>query len=70
MSNLEKGKYLQAQVDFNDVLLRGTGSELGDDAQYFLGEAYYQNNEYLDAITEFEKLTRRMGFSEYVEKAR
>ena len=39
MSNLEKGKYLQAQVDFNDVLLRGTGSELGDDAQYFPGRS-------------------------------
>ena len=68
--NLEKGKFLQAQLDFNNVLIRGTGSDFGDDAQYFLGESYYRNKEYLEAITEFEKLTRRMGFSEYVEKAR
>ena len=29
-----------------------------------------RNEEYLNAITEFDKLTRRMGFSEYVEEAR
>jgi outer membrane protein assembly factor BamD len=70
MKNLEKQKYLQAQLDFNNVLIRGTGSDYGDDAQFFLGESYYRNEEYLNAITEFEKLTRRMGFSEYVEEAR
>jgi len=70
LDNLEKEKYLQAQLDFNNVLIRGTGSDFGDDAQYYLGESYYRNEEYLNAITEFEKLTRRMGFSEYVEDAR
>ncbi|MFL3009206.1 MAG: outer membrane protein assembly factor BamD [Candidatus Neomarinimicrobiota bacterium] len=70
MENLEKEKYLQAQLDFNNVLIRGTGSDYGDDAQFYLGESYYRNEEYLSAITEFEKLTRRMGFSEYVEEAR
>ena len=70
LDNLEKEKYMQAQLDFNNVLIRGTGSDLGDDAQYYLGESYYRNEEYLNAITEFEKLTRRMGFSEYVEEAR
>ena len=70
MENLENEKYLQAQLDFNNVLIRGTGSDYGDDAQFYLGESYYRNEEYLNAITEFEKLTRRMGFSEYVEEAR
>jgi outer membrane protein assembly factor BamD len=70
MENLNKEKYLQAQLDFNNVLIRGTGSDYGDDAQFYLGESYYRNKEYLSAITEFEKLTRRMGFSEYVEEAR
>tara|TARA_A100001037_G_C15138129_1_gene632197 strand:+ start:376 stop:1143 length:768 start_codon:yes stop_codon:yes gene_type:complete len=70
LENLEKGKYLQAQIDFNYVVIRGTGSDLGDDAQYYLAEAYYQNKEYLEAVAEYEKLTRRMGFSPFIEDAR
>ncbi len=70
LENLENEKYLQAQSDFKHVVIRGTGSDLGDDAQYYLGEAYYRNEEYLLAVAEYEKLTRRMGFSPFVEDAR
>ena len=70
LENLEKEKYLQAQSDFKYVVVRGTGSDLGDDAQYYLGEAFYLNEEYLLAIAEYEKLTRRMAFSPFVEDAR
>ena len=70
LENLEDEKYLKAQTDFKNVLLRGTGSDLGDDAQYYLGEAYFRNKEYLLAVAEYEKLTRRMGFSPFVEEAR
>ena len=70
IKNLENEKYLQAQLDFKNVIIRGTGTELGDDAQYFLGEAYFKNEEYLLAIAEYEKLTRKMGFSPFVEDAR
>ena len=70
LENLESKKYLQAQSDFKYVVIRGTGSDLGDDAQYYLGEAYYGNEEYLLAVSEYEKLTRRMGFSPFVEDAR
>jgi outer membrane protein assembly factor BamD len=70
LKNLDNEKYLQAQLDFKQIVIRGTGSDLGDDAQYFLGEAYFRNEEYLEAIAEYEKLTRRMGFSPFVEDAR
>ncbi len=70
LENLEKEKYLQAQADFKYVLIRGTGTDLGDDAQYYLGESYFRNEEYLLAVAEYEKLTRRMGFSPFVEDAR
>ena len=70
MDNLKNEKYLQAQSDFKNVLIRGTGTDLGDDAQYYLGEAYYGNKEYLLAISEYEKLTRKMGYSPFVEDAR
>ena len=67
---LDEEKYLQAQDEFNLVLIRATGTELGDDAQFFLGESYFLNKEYILAIAEYEKLTRKMGFSPFVEKAR
>jgi len=70
MQNLENKKYLNAQIDFKNIVIRGTGTDLGDDAQYFLAESYYRNEEYLLAISEYEKLTRRMGYSPFVEDAR
>ena len=70
LENLENEKYLQAQSDFKNVLIRGTGTDLGDDAQYYLGESYFLNKEYILAIAEYEKLTRRMSYSPFVEKAR
>ena len=54
----------------SSVLILGSGSEYGDDAQYYLGESYFFNKEYILAIAEYEKLTRKMGFSPFVEKAR
>jgi len=67
---LEDEKYLRAQEEFQYVVIRGTGSDLGDDAQFYLGESFFLNKEYLLAISEFEKLARKMAFSPYVEKAR
>tara|TARA_S200000501_G_scaffold98676_1_gene92011 strand:- start:11629 stop:12399 length:771 start_codon:yes stop_codon:yes gene_type:complete len=70
MKYFENKKYVRAQDEFNSVLILGSGSEYGDDAQYFLGESYFLNKEYILAIAEYEKLTRKMGFSPFVEKAR
>ena len=70
MTHLENEKYLNAQIDFKNIVIRGTGTDLGDDAQYYLAEAYFRNKEYLLAVSEYEKLTRRMGFSPFVEDSR
>jgi len=70
LDNLDNEKYLKAQSDFTKVIVRGSGSDLGDDALYYLAESYYRNEEYLEAIGEYEKLTRRMGFSPFAEDAR
>ena len=48
---LDEEKYLQAQDEFNLVLIRATGTELGDDAQFFLGESYFLNKEYILALS-------------------
>ena len=39
MSNLENEKYLNAQNDFKSIVIRGTGTDIGDDAQYYLAES-------------------------------
>ncbi len=67
---MEKGKYYNAQQEFQIVILSGSHTELGDDAQFHLAEAFFENKEYLLAISEYERLTRSMKYSEYVEKAR
>ena len=67
---LEKKRYMRAQEEFNSVAIRGLHTDLGDDAQFFLCESYFLNKEYILAIAEYDRLIRRMGFSEYVQKAR
>ncbi|HJM12525.1 MAG TPA: outer membrane protein assembly factor BamD [Candidatus Marinimicrobia bacterium] len=70
MNHLEKKRYLRAQEEFNNVAIRGLHTDLGDDAQFYLGESYYLNKEYILAIAEYDRLIRRMGFSEFVQQAR
>lgn len=67
---LEKKRYLRAQEEFNNVAIRSLHTELGDDAQFYLAESYFLNEEYVLAIAEYDRLIRRMGFSEFVQKAR
>lgn len=70
MNYLEKKRYLRAQEEFNNVAIRGLHTDLGDDAQFYLGESYFLNKEYVLAIAEYDRLIRRMGFSEFVQEAR
>jgi outer membrane protein assembly factor BamD len=70
MKSLEKKRYLRAQEEFYTVAIKGLSTDLGDDAQFYLGESYFLNKEYILAIAEYDRLIRRMGFSEYVQKAR
>jgi len=67
---LKKNKYHQAQQEFQIIVLSGSHTDLGDDAQFYLAESFFKNKEYLIAISEYERLTRKMKFSPYVEKAR
>ena len=67
---LENKKYYNAQQEFQIVVLSGSHTEWGDDAQFYLAESYFKNKEYILAITEYERLTRKMKFSPYIEKCR
>ena len=67
---LENKKYYKAQQEFQIIVLSGSHTEWGDDAQFYLAESYFKNKEYILAISEFERLTRKMKYSPYVEKCR
>ncbi len=70
MELFERGKYLRAQDEFTSIVIRGSGTDLGDDAQFYLAESYYYNEEYIIAISEYEKLTRKMPYSPFIEEAK
>lgn len=67
---IEKKKYLKAQTVFQSLAVKASHTDMSDEVLFYLGESYFLNKEYLLAIAEFDRLTRRMGFSSYVEKAR
>lgn len=67
--NFEKKKWEKAIENFNMVLLNSPGGELADDAQFYLGECYYNKKEYLLAISEYQQLTERYSYSPLAEEA-
>tara|TARA_B110000495_G_scaffold159877_1_gene144090 strand:+ start:767 stop:1477 length:711 start_codon:yes stop_codon:yes gene_type:complete len=66
----EDEKYPKAAQQFNIIVERGSHTDLGDDALFFLAESYFLDEDYAFALIEYEKLVSRMGFSPYIEKTR
>lgn len=67
---IEKKKYLKAQGELSQLAVRGMHTDIGDDALFYLGEAYFLNKDYIMAISEYDRLIRKISFSEFNEKAR
>lgn len=67
---LSKKKYIKAQDHFNTVVIGASHTELGDDALFYLGESFFLEKNHLLAISEYDRLIRRMPFSPFIEKAR
>ena len=67
---LSKKKYIKAQDYFNTVVIGASHTELGDDALFYLGESFFLEKNHLLAISEYDRLIRRMPFSPFIEKAR
>ncbi|HDP69102.1 MAG TPA: outer membrane protein assembly factor BamD [Candidatus Marinimicrobia bacterium] len=65
----QKKRYDKAIDNFNMVLLNSPGGELADDAQYYLGDCYFEKKEYLLAASEYQQLIERYSYSPLVEKA-
>lgn len=67
---IEKEKYFQAVDHFTFVIYNSPGSEIADDAQFYLAECHYHLKEYLIAIDEYDRLLRRWPSSSFSEEAK
>lgn len=54
--NYRKGELGQAVLDFEEIVNKYPKSDLADNAQYWIGEAYYTQKDYRQAIIEFQKV--------------
>jgi outer membrane protein assembly factor BamD len=55
MTLYERERYGDAINAFETITRVGRGTEFAQDAQYYLAEAYYKNNEFLLASSEYER---------------
>ncbi len=69
MDYFEKDNYLKAEEVFTFIIYNDPGGAYADDAQYYLAETYYAREEFLLAISEYDRLIRRMKNSSFVEDA-
>lgn len=65
-----KGNFEQALRGFQDLLDQYPNSALADDAQFMIGESYYGLKEYVDAVTEYDKVLKIFSDSDNVPGAR
>lgn len=57
--DLIKGNYQLALEGFRQYVQQYPGSDLTDNAQYWIGEVFYSQGRYANAIDEFEKVVRQ-----------
>jgi len=66
----ENNKWIKAIDNLKLFLLNNPGSQVADSAQFLLAESYFNNEEYLMAISEYRQLTNKYSYSPLVEKGR
>ena len=57
LKTLQAGEPGQAVLEFERYIREFPHSELADNAQYWIGEAFYVQKDYNRALTEFQKLS-------------
>ena len=65
----KKGDYRSALTMFKEFLRKYQQSEYADNAQYWIGECYYQQKDYEAAILEYEKVIKRYPQADKVPSA-
>lgn len=61
----DDGDYFKAATEFTVIVLKFSGNPVVDDAQYYLAESHFKQNEYLVAISEYQKLINDYPRSPY-----
>ena len=64
----DRGKYLDAITEFTVITLKFSGNPIVDDAQFFLAESHFKNDEYLIAVAEYQKVINDYPESAYVQE--
>ncbi len=70
MAEYTKGRFEQALRAFQDLMDQFPNSKLSDDAQFMIGESYYGMKEYVDAVSEYDKVIKSHPDSDRVPGAR
>ena len=69
MEALEDENYEKAKEFFEVILLQDPASELADDAQFYLAEAFYQSEEYRVAAFHYSRVLNDFPGSTYYKRA-
>lgn len=69
MSQYEQENYSEAAEAFETVISIGRGTDIGQNAQFYLAESYFKNNRYLLAASEYERYAQFHPNSERREEA-
>ncbi len=69
MSIFKNEDYEVALKEFEAIILQFPGSEVVDDAQFYLGQCHFNRKEYLLGAYEFSKLIKNMASSTFVPEA-
>jgi tol-pal system protein YbgF len=68
-AQFNSGNYDAAETAFQRFLTQSPGSDLADDAQYWIGECYFSRKDYRRAILELRKVVDQFPFGNRVPHA-
>jgi outer membrane protein assembly factor BamD len=69
MKFYKKKDYTKAQEQFTVITYKYSGSDVADDAQFYLAESYYFEKDFVLAASEYDRLISSYPRSEFVETA-
>ncbi len=67
MKYFNKKNYIKASDEFSLITYKFSGSDIADDAQYYLAECYFKQKDYVSASSEYDRLVSSFPRSEFVE---
>ncbi len=69
MKMFRKKDYIKAQEQFTVITYKYSGSDIADDAQFYLAETYFFQKDFVTAASEYDRLISSYPRSEFIEPA-